>query len=68
MTVYIPFGWWLLPLAITVAAFIWQWWILKDKTTGGDYGPIGLAVFQAITFLGALVVSLFAWLVWAVLT
>lgn len=68
MTVYVPLAWWLLPLGVTVAAFGWQWWLHKDERSGSDYGHIGLAMRQAVTFLGAMVVSLVAWLVWAVLT
>jgi hypothetical protein len=50
---------WLIPLAVTVAAFVWA---LSQPNT--DRFGIGNVVDQVL----ALILSLVAWLVWAVLT
>lgn len=66
MTITIDFGWWLLPLAITIAAYGWHWWVNKDVQYGGDYN---FSVIETLmTFCLATSVSLFAWLIWALLT
>lgn len=59
----IHLGWWLLPMAITCAAFIASWAATEPNQRGMMAGLDGL-------FFGglALIVSLIAWLVWAVLT
>lgn len=63
----IEFGWWLLPLSVTFAAFVWQWRVHKDERPAGDYAVIGAAFGRLITFMAAVVVSLIAWLVYAIL-
>lgn len=67
MSITIPLGWWLLPAAITVAAIIWQWWVHKDDRPSGDYGQIGDAMGHLVTGMVAVIVSLLAWLAWALL-
>jgi hypothetical protein len=62
MTFTVGFGWWLLPLAITIAAFAWDWWVHKDEVQADGYSVIGQSMGHAITFLMALVISLMAWL------
>jgi len=68
MTITLTFGWWLLPLAVTIAAFGWHSWATKENRRTGGYEDIGMAMGQLITFSAALVVSLIAWLIWALLT
>jgi len=65
MGITIHLGWWLAPLAVTAAAFIWHWWVHKDEVTGTGYGAIGDALGQLLTFSAATIASLIAWLVWA---
>lgn len=65
MTVTIGFGWWLAPLAITLAALVWHRWVHRDDTHSFGYGGIGNAFGQLLTFSVALIVSLIAWLIWA---
>jgi hypothetical protein len=65
MTIELSFGWWLLPLAITIAAYGWHRWVNKDVQYGGDYNFSALGTI--LTFALAACVSLTAWLVWAVL-
>ncbi len=63
----ITLGWWCLPLAITIATYVGfgmaGWFTSRNSGYGfgGDIGP-------AIALIGWLVISLFVWLVWAVLT
>lgn len=68
MTFTITMGWWLVPLAITVATFggFAVWSISQPPASG--YDSIGAGIAAAMVFLLATVVSLVAWLVWAVLT
>jgi hypothetical protein len=55
----ITLSWWAIPLAITLAAF---WWALFRETTGSD---LGAAIDSAFGLVVALIVSLVAWLVYA---
>ncbi len=66
MTFTIQFGWWLLPLALTIAFFWRAAYLDRDNTAGrGDYG---FSAFASMFYYGgALIVSLVAWLAWAVL-
>jgi UDP-N-acetylmuramyl pentapeptide phosphotransferase/UDP-N-acetylglucosamine-1-phosphate transferase len=60
---FINLGWWLLPLVITGIAFFAAWDMTPKNQTGMMAGLDGL-VLGAF----ALIVSLMAWLIWAVLT
>lgn len=67
MTVHIALGWWLLPAAITLLSFGWAIPLRADEqSTGG--------MFDGLRFIpclfrqaGAAIISLAAWLVWALL-
>ncbi len=62
MTITITLGWWLAPAIITVVLFVWAFWPLEVYAF--SKGP-SVSVVQTICTLGAAVVSLAAWLVWA---
>lgn len=65
MTFSITLGWWLLPVIVTLGAFgAYAWWQADQKPSGG-YGRIGDALGSLIMFGGVLIVSLVAWLIWA---
>jgi len=59
----IHLGWWVLPLAISCAAFFASWAATELNQRGMMAGLDGL-LFGRL----ALIVSLIAWLIWAVLT
>lgn len=59
----ITIGWYAVPLAIMLAAFSWVF-IVPIKHVG-DYG---VDIMPIIRLAVAIIVSLAAWLVWAVLT
>jgi len=64
MNIEITFGWWLVPAALTAA--IWTWaFVANSDNRGSGYGAdiAGMIVFGV-----AIIVSLFVWLVWAVLS
>lgn len=64
MTIQVTAGWWLLPLAITVIAFVWAM-----RTSTDDLRTFGSgALFNLVVWLSAIVPCLLAWLIWAVLT
>jgi len=65
MTFEIKLGWWLVPVAVTLATLIWQWWVHKDDPPSYGYGSVGSALGQCLTLAAAIIVSLVAWLVWA---
>lgn len=66
MTVTITFGYWLIPTFITVLAFVTAWWYSRPTPRySRDY--VG-ALIDLIFYGAATIVSLIAWLVWAVLT
>lgn len=62
MSFTITLGWWLLPLAITAIAFAWATAVCPKG------GSLGDAIAAAFVFGPALIGSLVAWLIWAVLT
>jgi hypothetical protein len=68
MQIMIPVGWWILPLAVTIAAFVWWNWLHKDDRRSGGYGDIGQGLAQLASLGAALIVSLIAWLIWALAT
>lgn len=60
-------SWWAIPLLITIVAFIVAN-VALSPTSGGDYGAIGDAL-EFVFFNGvAFIVSLIAWLIYALLT
>lgn len=66
MTVTISTGWWLLPAAITVVAFIVAYVADADnRRPAGDYAAIGAAMASLFHYGAATIVSLIAWLIWS---
>ena len=63
MTITITYGYWMIPLVITIFAFAAHLRVCWNEEPG--YGG---AIVGMFTFMTATVVSLFAWLVWAILT
>lgn len=69
MIVEIFFGWWLIPTALTIAAFVRARALNERENPNGNYGTYGVGAFYAlIVYGGALIFSLVAWLVWSLLT
>lgn len=54
-------AWWL-PFVVTLALFAWA--VLKPAANGGDYS---FDLMPLVRVAAALVLSLMAWLVWALL-
>ena len=75
MSIEIQLGWWMLPLAITIVAYtiasVWSSHNARSSSSGNDYFGTG-ALFDGIVWLlclsSATIISLIAWLIWAVLT
>lgn len=66
MTFSLTIGWWLLPLIITVALIAWALPRRADERNNGSmYGDLGYAVGGLIRLLTAVSLSLFSWLMWA---
>lgn len=63
----IPIGLWLYPAVITAASFFWAW-RNEDRKPSSDYGNIGKGIGNAMIYGLALIVSLMAWLIWALAT
>jgi hypothetical protein len=69
MTLTIGFGWWLLPALITAVACAASWWIdTYDSRRGYSRSEYLGGLVSALIWSPAIIVSLFGWLVWAVLT
>ena len=68
MTIEITTGWWIAPLAVTIAAFIARWYVHKDEQPSYGYAGIGDGIGRAFTFFLALTITLASWLIWALLT
>lgn len=64
MTLTIDFGWWLAPLALTLAAFAWAF----IKCPSSQYPSYADGITAMFFYFPATIFSLIAWLVWAVMT
>lgn len=62
MAITLTLGWWLIPLAITVAS--WAWALMTPSDPSGPFAIDPMPLIRAGT---AAIISLFAWLVWALL-
>lgn len=67
MNVTISLGSWLIPTAFMIIAFGVAY-AKHDRRVASDYGAAGLALWNAGIYGLALIASLIAWLVWALLT
>lgn len=67
MSMTITLGWWLVPALMTIAAVVWA---VRQSPPGPSHGyaALGDAAICFFFLSVALIVSLAAWLVWAVLT
>lgn len=65
MTFTIAFGWWLAPLLITLGSYGYSVWRLISNRSPGDYGHIGQALALLVMLCASTIVSLVAWLAWA---
>lgn len=63
MTIELTLGWWLAPLLATLVAWIWAVSNFEGSR-GGYMSGLGDLFYAA----GAMIATLAAWLVWAVLT
>jgi len=68
MTLTISFGWWLVPLTVTVVAFVAAYICGASKGPPRGYGDIANGIVNLFVYGAVTVVSLVAWLGWAVLT
>lgn len=60
----ISLGWWLAPMIITLIALGWAF-AKGDHGAASGYGAIGQGFINAMLFGFAMIVSLVAWLLWA---
>lgn len=67
MTITIDFGWWLFPLAVTFAACTAAYFSSPTRRPPTGYGNIGDGIVAMFLWGPAVIVSLIAWLIWAVL-
>lgn len=68
MNLTIEISWWIIPAIVTIAAFIWAGAVCRSGSSGGSYSGIGDALMALIFFGAASIISLVAWLAWAVLS
>lgn len=66
MTFTVALGWWIAPTAVTIIAFIIAGFMCRDEGSHGDYAAIGNAFVALVIYGAALIVSLIAWLIWAI--
>lgn len=65
MTLTLTFGWWLLPMLVSIIGLICS--IVMTRNQGTDWFGIG-SFFTFVTYVMFFVVpSLIAWLIWALL-
>lgn len=67
MTFTISFGWWMAPTLVTLLTFLaaWAFGPKMQPQRGSMFPDIGGALMELLSYAAALVVSLLAWLVWA---
>lgn len=68
MTVTLTFGWWLAPFAVTCIFFLWAWFVTPPAKQSYGYGQAAGGFIDAVMYGIALIASLIAWLIWALLT
>ena len=64
MSFTISLSWWLAPLAVTIIAFVVAF-AKDDRGPAGDYGGFAQAFASLLLYATAAIVSLIAWLIWA---
>lgn len=65
----VEIGLWAVPLAVTVIGYwVSDRWANKKWSRGGDYSSIGNAAVALVSFGVWLIVSLIAWLIYALAT
>jgi hypothetical protein len=62
----ITIGTWAIPLVISITCFL-AVFLTKPKTMGGYLDPMFAALQVLASLAGATIISLIAWLVWALL-
>lgn len=72
MTFTIETGYWLIPMAITVIAFTLASWrarrLVPPSAPPASFGNAGLAMVAFLFYGAAAIISLIAWLIFAVLS
>lgn len=68
MNISIEISWWIIPALVTLVAHAWACLASSDGDGGSTYAAIGTALITLLRLGAALIISLAAWLVWAVLT
>lgn len=68
MTISIPFGWWLAPAILTIFAYAVAWWQIPKPQPSSYMPDVTPAIVGLVTMFAATIVSLAAWLAWALLT
>lgn len=62
-------GWWMIPVAMTVVSLSWAIPMRKDERPDGSmFSGFSYAFGGGFRILFAVIISLVAWLIWALLT
>lgn len=65
MTVELPLGWWMLPLATAILTAAWVCWPRpKEWVVTSDYSPPGAYFYGPVRIFVAVVLTLIAVIVW----
>lgn len=65
----ITLGWWIAPALVTLTLFGWAWLkCMNEDHHAGMFAPAASAIMALVLFPPAAVVSLIAWLIWALVT
>ena len=63
----IEIGYWVIPLVITFVSFVVASMCAKEPSSHGYFPDFGAALLNIIRLAIALIVSLVAWLLWAII-
>ena len=68
MNITVTFGWWIAPTLITIGSLAWAIPMrASERPTGGMFDGLGYAIGGGFRVGGAIILSLVAWLAWALL-
>lgn len=65
VSVYVSLGWWLAPALITLAAFVAVRIFGPRMRPNGGLGEMVVGLLELLAYGAAALVSLIAWLIWA---
>lgn len=69
MTFTLTLGWWVLPLIVTIGAYVAAYFATPKVDHSGMFGNVAIAAIAGVLYFAvATILSLLSWLIWALVT